>query len=440
MNAQQAVAMARFGLGRRHGEALPDDPPAWLKAQLEGPDPAPVDGRPSSADGLALVLALKQAGAAAGVPVDHPDPGSPLGRLRAHEAAELADTIGWALVTPAPFRERLVWFWANHFTVARRTRDTAATAGAYVREAIRPHVTGRFGDMLLAVMRHPAMLSYLDQAQSVGPDSMAGQRLHRGLNENLARECLELHTVTPAAGYSQQDVTAFADILTGWSLELRTPPLGFRFRPGAHEPGARTVMGRVWPEGEAGGLAILAWLAEHPATQRHLAEKLVRHFVADEPDPRDVAAIAGVLRVSGSDLGAAAAALAELPAAWRPLAKLRTPQDLVVAGLRATGARPEQVPNLPGMIGVLGQPLFNAPFPIGWPDRAADWASPEAMLQRVNFAAALAARAKMLDPEALAAEQLGPLAPAPLMDAIRRAGSRQDALTLLFASPEFQRR
>ncbi len=261
-------------------------------------------------------------------------------------------------------------------------------ACAFIEEAIRPHVTGRFEDMLFAVMRHPAMLMYLNNAASVGPDSVAGQRRHRGLNENLARECLELHTVSPAAGYTQADVTSFAKILTGWSIDLRADPPGFRFRPFAHEPGAQTSWDAAFPPGEEGGVAALHFLANHPATHRFLARKLVRHFVADEPPADAVRQIEGVLRDTGGNLGAAAGALITLEAAWQPGAKLRTPQDFVVASLRALDLPDDQraTVNLQGILAGLGQPFMNAPQPNGWSDHAGDWAAPEAMMRRIDWA------------------------------------------------------
>ncbi len=226
---------------------------------------------------------------------------------------EVDALVAYALTTPTPFRERLVWFWANHFTVSLRGGRTAALGGDYVRTAIRPHVTGRFADMLLAVMRHPAMLTYLDNAGSFGPGSPAGLQRNKGLNENLARESLELHTVSPAAGYTQADVTSYARILTGWSVANgEKEPAGFRFRPHMHEPGEQTLMGRIMPAGEEGGVAALALLANHPATHRHLAAKLVQHFVADDPAPADVRRVEGVLRDTGGDLGQAALALVAL--------------------------------------------------------------------------------------------------------------------------------
>lgn len=430
MDAQIAAhALARFGHGGRLHEAPPADPHAWVLAQL-GPAEPLLPG-PGIAEGFA---------AAAQDRADPPAPGEVrrVGRLFRSEMTAL---LHRALYGDAPFRERLVQFWANHFTVSLRGGETAALAGDYVRQAIRPHVTGRFGDMLLAVMRHPAMLLYLDQAQSVGPGSQVGLRQRRGLNENLARECLELHTCSPAAGYSQADVTAFANVLTGWTVERAQEPAGFRFRANMHEPGAKTVMGRSFPEGEAGGAEALAWLAGHPMTHRHLATKLVRHFVADDPAPEDVRQVEGRLRDTGGHLGDATRALVRLPGAWRPHAKLRTPQDYVIGALRALDLPPERRPDPIGLVGQLGQPLFAAPFPIGWPDRAEDWAGPEAVMRRIDWAYGLAGRfGTEADPRDVAEAALGPLLSAAVADEMRRAGSRRDALTVLLASPDFQRR
>jgi uncharacterized protein (DUF1800 family) len=287
------------------------------------------------------------------------------------------------------------------------------------------------------------MLIYLDNAASIGPGSPAGQRTGRGLNENLAREILELHTVSPAAGYSQQDVTEFAKVITGWSVEREREPVGFLFRPRAHEPGAKQVMGRTYEEGEAGGVAALRWLGTHPATCKHLATKLVRHFVADQPPPRAVERIAAVLRETGGDLGAAARALIRLPEAWTPLAKVRSAQDFVFAALRAVGAGPAAGLPAMGALAALGQAPWNAPGPNGWDDTAAEWAAPEAMMRRIDLVWTMAGRAAAagaLDPRAVAETALGPLARPATLEAVARAGSVRDALTLLLGSPEFQRR
>jgi uncharacterized protein (DUF1800 family) len=427
MDAQVTQALIRFGLGPKGSEAPPPDPVAWLDAQIAGPDPAqfPRD-LPNTADGLTLLREqrkLKQnfIGLA----------------LQADSRAQTAEL----LTTTAPFRERLVWFWANHFTVSTRQGETAAVMGPYIREAIRPHVFGAFFDMLLAVMRHPAMLMYLDNGQSIGPDSPLGQKAHRGLNENLARECLELHTLSPASGFTQADVTAFAAVLTGWSVEINALQPGFVFRADAHQPGPKTVMGHTFPPGDAGGILALDFLAHHPATYRHLAAKLVCHFVADTPPPDAVRSIEARLHDTNGDLGEAARALVRLPQAWNPGTKFRTPFDFTVATHRLMDFMPaEEPPFLPNAMNALSQPVWGAPLPNGWPDRAQDWTAPDAVIRRIDWAYAMAGHLGDRDPAALAGIALGPAMNPATVAAMRNAGSRRDALALLLTSPEFQRR
>jgi uncharacterized protein (DUF1800 family) len=428
MDLHTAQALIRFGLGRRGNQPLPADPAAWLRGQVTAPDPGPPG--PSLADGFAALKQDKE---------DPPPPGAPrrAGLLFKGEATALATH---ALTTDLPFRERLVWFWTNHFTVSLRQGRTAATAGDFVRTAIRPNVTGRFGDMLLAVMRHPAMLLYLDNAGSVGPDSPAGMKTGRGLNENLARECLELHTVGASGGYTQADVTNFAKIITGWSVARNPEPPGFQFRPNIHQPGELTLMGHSVPPGEDGGIAAFALLAGHPATHRHLATKLVQHFVADDAPAAAIRPIEGVLHDTGGDLGQAALALVALDQAWQPLTKLRGPQDYVLATLRAADLPGDKQPDAPAIMRGLGQPLFGAPLPVGWVDRAPEWAGPEMMMRRIDWAYGFSGRAAALDPEQIADATLGPLLSVDTALQVKRAGSRRDGLTLLFTSPEFQRR
>jgi uncharacterized protein (DUF1800 family) len=487
MDLRTAHALVRFGMGPTGAEPPPADPTAWLLGQLHEADfSVDFSGSvppPSTEEGLAALRTDRDArkaareadaGMATAQPVPGPggrltnfgpprpeagtqgDPamaGQPdpamaarqvavagLARSRALYREQGLAAVGRAVATRTPFRERLVWFWTNHFTISLRHGGCAAVAGAFVQEAIRPHVTGRFEDMVLAVMRHPAMLIYLDNAQSVGPDSIGGQLSHRGLNENLARECMELHTVTPASGYTQADVTAFARILTGWSIELNNEPAGFLFRPRIHEPGEQTVMGRTFPAGEAGGIEALRFLANHPATHRSLASKLVCHFVADTPPPAAVRHIEGILRDTGGDLGAAAAGLVRLEDAWTPGTKIRTPLDLTVASFRALQVPIDPSPPFLAILAGLGQPLWSAPAPNGWSDVAADWVAPEAMMRRIDWAFAVSGRIGQRDPMTIADTSLGPLLRPETQMAMAHAGSRREAMTLLLTSPEFQRR
>lgn len=431
-------AINRFGWGQRN-DLTPDGPlREWLALQLDQPDAAIFKAVRPCSDGL---LALREQRKAR-------MQGDPL--VKPIFQAEVATQLNTLLVTDQPFRERLVWFWFNHFTISLRQGSTRAVIGAYLREAIRPHVTGRFSDMLLAVMRHPAMLMYLDNTSSIGPHSPAGRRSHRGLNENLARECLELHTVSPAAGYSQSDVTSFATILTGWSIDMQAEQPGFIFREKSHEPGTKTMMGQTFPEGEEGGMQALHFLGTHPQTYRHIAARMVGHFMSDTPAPQDIKHLASVLRDSEGNLREASLALADLHDANCAGGKFRSPMDYATAVMRALaeGGEPDAADENPhsaphrlfAAFSSLGQPLWTAPLPNGWSDRAADWCAPADMLARTDWAWRMAAHARTADPMEVANLALGPALRPQTQLTMHRAGSRQDALTLLFSSPEFQRR
>ena len=430
MDTRSAQALIRFGLGRKGGEPLPSDPQSWLARQLDGPDPALA--RPASTAGEGLIALREDR--------KNPLPEGEQRRVRQMATADGKNLFDYILATDTPFRERLVWFWANHFTISLKRGECTPVALPFIREAIRPHVTGRFADMLMAVMHHPAMLMYLDNAASVGPDSPAGQRSHRGLNENLARECLELHTLSPASGYTQKDVTEFAKVLTGWSIAMDYNPPQFLFRLNAHEPGPKVMMGQTFEHGLTGGIEALTWIADHPWTHRHLATKLVRHFVADTPPPGAVKRVEAVLANTRGDLKAASLELVHMPDAWQPQTKLRSPMDYVIAVMRAFDFPEDKRPEMNGVMANLGQPFLQAPLPNGWPDTAADWAGPEALLRRVDWAYGVAARATDTDPMQLADSALGPLVRPATLEQMRHAGSRRDAITLLLASPEFQRR
>ncbi len=445
-----APALIRFGLGPLWGTAATDDAMALLRADLAGPDPAlNSPGFAGLPDGRTAVQATIADLKARRALLQAGTPAAPFkSQAKALYRADSTAQMGWAAQVPVGFREHLVWFWANHFTVSILQGQTAALAGPFIREAIRPHVTGNFTGMLLAAERHPAMLRYLANDISVGPDSPAGQRTGRGLNENLGRECLELHTVGLAAGYSQADVTSMARLLTGWSISAKDgqgDATGFLFRPRAHQPGPQTVMGRRFGGGEQGGIDALTFLSRHPATYNHIAQQLAAHFIADTPPPAAVAHIAGRLRETGGDLAAAALALLEVTAAWSGLTKLKTPMEFVLSAIRAAPPPPDQPPvNYAAVLSQMGQPLWAAPLPNGWSSQAADWDGGAAVLSRIDWAYTYAARfdngANGPQPAAIAAVALGPLLRPATATAMAAAGSRREALTLLFAAPEFQRR
>jgi uncharacterized protein (DUF1800 family) len=298
--------------------------------------------------------------------------------------------------------------------------------------------------MLGDAVKHPAMLIYLDNARSFGPNSMVGRRAQRGLNENLAREILELHTLGVDGGYTQSDVREFARILTGWSIARNDEPHAgsFAFRDRAHEPGDKKFLGvTYWETGQAEGETALDALARHPATARHVATKLARHFIADEPPPAAVQRLADVFTKTGGDLKALASALVESPEAWgEPLAKVKSPNDFVVSTLRATGFAGEDE-KLVGALRLLGQLPFAAPSPAGWPDVAAQWIGPEAVLRRAEWSMAVGLRAaKGRPPKDLLAGTIQPVASPGTLRAVERAPSVGEAIATLIASPEFQRR
>lgn len=362
--------------------------------------------------------------------------------------AEVAARIALAVSEPVGFSERLAWFWSNHFCVSvAKGAPIRAIAGAYEREAIRPHIFGRFADMLLAVQTHPAMLIYLDNRQSIGPNSRAGNRRGRGLNENLAREILELHTLGVGGGYSQSDVTSLAKIITGWTVvgpNDEDHEIGeFFFNANRHEPGDQTVLGKLYRDGGVDqGRAALADIARHPSTAKHIATKLARHFVSDAPPAALVAALTKVFRDTDGDLAAVSLALLRSPLAWEPEArKIRSPQEFLVAALRAIGGASPAAPAILGALGAMGQQLWNPTGPNGFPDTLAHWAAAEGIKTRMDVAAQIARRVgTWRDPNVLAEAVLGPLASRETRQAISRAESRPQGLALMLMSPEFQRR
>ena len=344
--------------------------------------------------------------------------------------------------------ERLVAFWSNHFAVSvAKGQALRATAGAFEREAIRPHVLGKFSDLLIAVELHPAMIFYLDNQRSIGPGSNAGRFDGKGLNENLAREILELHTLGVDGGYAQPDVTALARIITGWSFAEAGSETGepgaFLFKANWHEPGVHNLLGKNYPQaGRAQGEAALRDLARHPSTARHIATKLARHFVADAPPPDLVDALAKAFRDSDGDLAVVTAALVMHDRAWSaPPTKICDPNEFVIAAMRATAFTPNDPGQILGVMNSLGMPLWQPAGPNGYADTTAVWASPEQMKLRLDVSWQMAQRARDYGaPLGVLDTVCGLAASRETRDALLHAESRPQALALLFMSPEFQRR
>jgi uncharacterized protein (DUF1800 family) len=471
---EAALALHRFGFGPRAGSiaAIAADPRGALLAELERPNAGQVAHAdlPSGAAANRAVfeynaeraanekrerlrreaapqVAMLSTGGdmAMEAKPDVPPPAPvqpeavPLPRqlfrneAKAHFDAALNADIGLV--------ERLVWFWSNHFCV---NANATVMAGGYEREAIRPYVLGRFADMLLAAEGHPAMLLYLNNEQSIGPASVAGINRDKGLNENLAREILELHTLGVRTVYGQADVTNFAKVLTGWTIlpTATNPDHGgeFVFLRRAHEPGPQTVVGTAYADGGVEqGRAVLNDLARHPATARHVATKLARHFIADDPPTTLVDRLTQRFLDTDGDLKEVIAALIAAPESWAAeQAKIKRPGEWIVAALRAT-EEPGDIARVIGAQALLGEPLWRPPAPKGFSDDNAAWL--DGLGQRLDIANSFARREGLAhEPEAIMDTALGPLASAETRQTLAHADTRPQALTLLLMAPEFQRR
>ncbi len=370
--------------------------------------------------------------------------------LAAHERS-VRTTFARAIDGPIGLRERLVAFWSDHFTVVAGGGNRRHLVSAFIEEAIRPHVTGRFEDMLRAVETHPIMMIYLQQVASVGPNSVSGQRRNRGLNENLAREMLELHTLGVGGAYTQQDVRELSEMLAGMTWQASE---GRFFDPKRAEPGEETVLGVSYSADASMEPihAVLTDLAAHPSTAQHLARKLARHFVSDMPDAGLVTAIADAYVNTSGDLSACYAAMLQHPSAWAAeKVKVRTPFDFIVGGLRALGVRSDEVMALPvkeyrrvlfNPMRVMGQSWQSPTGPDGWPDRAEDWIIPQTMAARVSWAIGAPGQLRdpLPDPREVVYWALGPQPDPAVVFAAESAETRRDGIGVIFASAAFNRR
>ncbi|BEV09263.1 DUF1800 domain-containing protein [Methylophilus sp. DW102] len=358
--------------------------------------------------------------------------------------------------TDTPFVERLVHFWSNHFAISAQKSQVTQLAGLFELQAIRPFVLGTFKDMLFAVEKHPAMLIYLDQQQSRGPQSEAVQRQMRrqpdkksGLNENLAREILELHTLGVRSGYSQQDVTEFARALTGWTVpgpkltgetDARYP--GFVFNERVHEPDVRQLLGKTYAQpGVQQAEAILTDLAAAPATATHVATKLACHFAGDQPPPTLINRLRDTYLQTGGQLPALYRVLMEAPECRVPTpVKFKTPWEWLISSVRALDIDLSHV-RVSQVMTQLGQPIWKPGSPAGYDDVAESWLASNALLRRVEYAQRLASLTKLSMPPAVLANTVlrGRLSQETLQQ-VSRAESAHTGFALLLVSPEFLRR
>jgi uncharacterized protein (DUF1800 family) len=497
MTIDACIAANRFGLGASPGQlaAIGGDPKAWLLGQLNQSQAALIarSDLASSAQAFRTFLEYTQTRrdeqrmAQSPMPQDMAQDRAEEMRARLDPAKvaraanlsaramgqEVEARMIHALTTPAPFLERWTLFWSNALTMSAKNLQTTPFPGPYEREAIRPHVLAKFSELLKASALHAGMLIYLDQVRSVGPTAPAAltsarrpQRRDLGLNENLAREILELHTVGPDGGYRQSDVTEFARALTGWTVAgPRTRGMGARgmgargmgtggmganqelgsviFVPAMHEPGARTIMGKVFPAAGANQVRdILDWLARQPQTARRLATAIATHFVSDAPPASLISRLEQAFVRTDGDLAAVARTLVNSPEAWQPqAAKFKTPNDFLLSTLRASGTRSVSAQPLRSTFEQLGQAPWRAPSPKGWPDTADKWASPDAILKRVDWSNLAAdVIGATTSPMAFAETALGASLTPATRTAISRAQDARQGIVLVLMSPEFQRR
>jgi uncharacterized protein (DUF1800 family) len=471
-----ALALHRFGFGPRAGsiDAIASDPRGALLAEIEKPGAGQIVNPELLTSGQAARLAFsfnqeqqakrialrvseeqRNSGAAVVTPMEPPkvddatmaavpppaEPATPSPPVQ-NVNREIKARIDAAMGAEIGFAERLVWFWSNHFCISADVVNNMS--GGYEREAIRAHVLGRFGDMLLAAESHPAMLVYLDNFRSIGPMSVAGLINKTGLNENLARETLELHTLGVRTVYTQDDVFRLAKTITGWTLRpmASDPDHGneFLFNARLHEPGPQTILGKTYPEGGVvQGRAVLADLARHPATAAHVALKLARHFTSDEPPPALMERLSKRFLDTDGDLKELAKALIEAPETWdEQRMKLKRPSEWLISTWRAIGVAPEPRRILDSHA-YLGERFWRPPAPQGFPDVQSAWL--DGLAQRLDIANRIGELVSArTEPAALVETALGPLASADTRQTIARAESRQQAITLALMAPEFQRR
>ncbi len=441
MEPASLLEQIRFGYGPRAGQALAQGFDAdRVMAQLTADDPqGSTWDRPNLADRYSLFDQYKaEKDSAGGL-----QPATTQA-LKAMQVADIETFVARPAFADAGFVERLVNLWANRITISNASGAVARYMQNFRDEAIRPHIAGRYGDMLKATLWHPGMQFYLTQSSSFGPDSPAGKKKGRGLNENLAREFLELHSMR--VGYSQDDVTALAMLLAGMASDEK----GVRVDPRRVQPGKKLILGQTFTDDDPMGQInrLVDYVALRPETAQNVAHFMARHFLNDEPPSDLVASLAATYIAQDGNLPSLYRVLLEHPAARDPAReKLRTPQEYAAAtlrliGIKATDANFDKLlRKIPGAMAAMGQPVFRALRPDGWPEVSEGWMTPPMMASRIDWAVDMARRAgNGVDPQAMVTVALGNTASPLLMRAVGGAEQRWEGLAVLLGSPEFSRR
>lgn len=434
------ISLNRFGYGADQAglKVASQNPKQFLIRQIENPEtPTDLKGQGGLEKSWKFLQAARNK--------DNDKTLAAIEDLRKEYNQFVGDLTKHRLQTQQPFIERMVEFWTNHFTVSMDKKSTLGLYRDYQYQAIRPHVTGYFADMLIAVSQHPAMLTYLDNVNSFGNNSKIAERYKRGLNENLAREILELHTLGVNGGYTQQDVIELAKMLTGWGVDTPKNNSGrmrFAFNKFAHEPNKKVLLGQTFkPNGMNEGLDALRMIATHKSTARFLSEKLARYFVSDAPPESLISRLEAAYMSSGGHLGTVMRALIDAPESWEePLSKIKPVPDFVVSAFRATGYAPTQAEILEAYDAMDYKP-FGAPSPDGFSFQNIDLASPTAVMKRIEWAQDFAQRLdKTIDPYALAQNLFGTVMQEETAFAIKGAETGTQGIVLLLMSLEFQKR
>lgn len=454
MNKQQFIAITRFGLGAKPNFNLPSSlsAQAWLKQQLTNVSP------PQQTSTSESVLKQEWQFRQLKKQQNKTQPPRQKERLQQQMKAlktsankayrsYVRGTIEKALVEDVGINWRLLDFFSNHFSITANNRVLKGLAPSLEMEAIAPNLYSSFADMLVAVTQHPAMLLYLNNERSIGPNSKVGKRKTKsGINENLAREILELHTLGVRSGYQQNDVIELAKAITGWSLApAKENKFGFRFNEKFHEPGKRTILQKSFSQrGIAKGEAILRYLASRPETACFISTKLAKHFISDTPSQSLIESMQAAWLSSNGNIKSVIHAMIDHPSAWLTKQnKFKTPREFFISSLRASGAvkLPKKL-NPYYSLNELGQLPFNAGSPAGYKDDEANWLSPSSMLNRVDWSAQYANswQHKVKAIPNLVTDLFDQNLTELSRNSILRAESKHQALTLLLMSPEFQRR